>query len=360
MNKVDETYRPRIGSAQIKLLERLSNACAVSGDEGEVRKIVLEELKPHVDEIKVDALGNVLALQRGTGEAPRLKVMLDAHMDEVGFMITRDDGDGIFQFDIVGGLDARHLVGKPVWIGRDHVPGVIGAKPIHLTHDDEMHTPISIDTLRIDIGPGVDKVKIGDRVVFATCLTRLGPSLRGKALDDRIGVVTLIELLKHAPVNLDLLVSFSVQEEIGLRGARVAAFSFTPDIAFVLDCTPAYDQPTWDQKENVSYNTLLGSGPALYIADSATLSDPRLLRFLAQTADDLKIPYQYRQPGGGGTDAGSIHKQRAGIPCVSISVPCRYLHTPASIIRLEDWRNSLALLNAVLQRLTPDVLSVQR
>jgi endoglucanase len=355
---------PKIGVAQLRLLERLSNACAVSGDESEVRKIVLEEVRPHADEVKVDALGNVLAIKRGAaplaGEPPRLKVMLDAHMDEVGFMIVQDEGDGIFRFDTVGGFDQRLLVGKPVWVGKDHVPGVIGAKPVHLTKPEERKTAISLDVLRIDIGPGGNKVKVGDRATFATHFTRLGPSLLGKALDDRLGVASLIELLKNAPTNIDLLAAFTVQEEIGLRGARVAAYSLDPDLAFAIDSTPAYDLPVWDGSENAAYNTRLGGGPALYIADAGTLSDPRLVRFLAQTGDELGIPYQFRQPGGGGTDAGAIHKQRAGIPSASISVPGRYAHTAASLARLDDWQHTLSLLHAALTRLTPALLAVER
>ena len=205
---------PRIAAAQVRLLERLSNASGVSGDEGEVRKIVLEEIRPHADEIKVDALGNVLAV-RHAKTASAMRVMVDAHMDEVGFMLIKDEGEGIFRFDIVGGIDTRYLVGKPVWVGKERTPGVIGAKPIHLTEPDETKKPISLEVLRIDIGPSNGKLKIGDRAVFATQFTRLGANaLRGKALDDRLGVVTLIELLKHAPENVELLCNFAVQEEL--------------------------------------------------------------------------------------------------------------------------------------------------
>jgi putative aminopeptidase FrvX len=361
MEKTVTPYRPiRIEAAQTRLLERLCNACAVSGDEGEVRKIVLEEIRPVADEVKVDALGNVLAIRSAAEETPRLRVMLSAHMDEVGLMLTQDEGDGIFRFDIVGGIDPRQLVGKPVWIGRDHVPGVIGAKPIHLTEKREMESPISLDTLRIDVGPGGDKVKIGDRAAFATSFQRVGPSLRAKALDDRLGVAILIELLKNPPPGVDLLAAFSTQEEIGARGARVAAFAFDPDLALAVDSTPANDLPTWDGSENVAYNTRLGQGPALYIHDAGTLSDPRLIRHFMQTGDDLEIPYQLRQPGSGGTDAGAIHRQRAGIPSLSISVPGRYAHTAASIVRVGDWQNTLSLLHAGLSRLTPAVFSEER
>ena len=350
---------PAIRTAQLRLLEKLCNACAVSGDEGEVRKIVLEEVRPHVDEVSVDALGNVLALKAGAGDQ-RLQVMLAAHMDEVGFMLVSDEEDGYFRFDNVGGIDVRQLPGKPVRIGGEHVHGVIGAKPIHLTTEDERSHSISLDSLRIDVGPGNNRVKVGDRATFATRFARIGPSLRAKALDDRLGVATLIELVKHAPPNIDLLAAFTVQEEVGLRGARVAAYAFDPDVAIVLDSTPANDLPAWDGAENTRYNTRLGAGPAIYLADGATLSDPRLVRLFMETAEQVGLPYQIRQPGGGGTDAGAIHKQRAGIPSISVSVPGRYAHTAASIARLADWKNTLALVYHALQRITPELLAAER
>jgi putative aminopeptidase FrvX len=356
-----------IGNTQIKLLERLCNASAVSGDEGEVRQIVLEELKGHADEVRVDALGNVLATKHGTGEK-RLRVMLSAHMDEVGFMLVADEGEGLFRFETVGGMDIRQLPGKAVLVGREHVPGVIGARPIHLTTAEERKQKIPLEALRIDIGPGETKVKPGERAVFATRFqrggpgspTRAGPALLAKALDDRLGVVTLIELLKHAPAEIDMLAAFTVQEEIGLRGAKVAAYAFNPDMGIAVDATPAYDLPEWEGEENTTYNTRLGCGPAIYVADGATFSDPRLVRWLVETAEAAKIPHQLRQPGGGGTDAGAIHKTRAGIPSVTVSVPHRYSHTAISVARLEDWKNSLVLLQAALARLTPKLLKAER
>ena len=359
-----DAIAPEIGTEQLRLLERLCNACSVSGDEGEVRKIVLEQVRPAADEVKVDALGNVLATRHGQGEN-RLRVMLAAHMDEVGFMLTNDEEDGIFRFDTVGGLDARQLAGKAVLVGKDHVPGVIGAKPIHLTTGDELKQTITLDTLRIDLGPGNSgKVKIGDRAVFATQFAHLGPSIRAKALDNRLGVASLIELVKYAPVNLDLLAAFTVQEEVGLRGAHVAAYALNPDVAIVLDSTPANDLPPYDAgeqgSENTRYNTRLGAGPAIYVADRSTLSDPRLIRHFVQTAEESGIPYQLRQPGGGGTDAGAIHKQREGIPSLSVSVPGRYAHSAAGLARLEDWQNTLKLVYAALTGLYSEILSVER
>jgi endoglucanase len=214
-------------------------------------------------------LGNVLVTRRSRKEKA-LRVMLAAHMDEVGLMITNDEGDGLYRFEVVGGLDVWKLAGKAVWVGKEHVPGVIGLKPIHLTEGDELQRPITLEGLRIDLGPG-GKAKVGERAVFSTSFAQLGPSLRGKALDDRIGVATLIELVKQAPADVNLLAAFTVQEENGLRGAKVAAYAFDPDLAIVLDCTPAYDLPVWDGSENTRYNARLGDGPAIYVADASTL-----------------------------------------------------------------------------------------
>jgi tetrahedral aminopeptidase len=350
---------PNISNSQFKLLEKLCNACAVSGDEGEVRKIILEEVKPYADTVKVDALGNVLVTKNGAERSRSVKVMLDCHLDEVGFMLVAEDGDGLYRFELVGGIDVRQLPGKQVFVGKGKIPGVIGARPIHLTTAEERQKKIPLDQLRIDIGPA-GKAKVGDRATFATQFKRVGPSLMSKSIDNRIGCVILIDLLKNAPANIDLCLSFSVQEEIGLRGAKVAAFHFNPDMAIAIDSTPANDLPVHDGAENTFYNTKLGAGPAIYTFDMGTLNDPRLIRFLAEIGDEEKIPYQLRQPGGGGTDAGAIHRARAGVPTVSVSVPHRYTHTAISLARVDDWKNTLALLSAALKRITPELLVEER
>ncbi|HZU87445.1 MAG TPA: M20/M25/M40 family metallo-hydrolase [Anaerolineaceae bacterium] len=359
-NMTGNVSAPVIGAAQIALLERLSNACAVSGDEGEVRAIVLEQVKPYADEVKVDALGNVLVTHHAS-KPDALRVMLASHMDEVGFMIVDEEDGGLYRFEMVGGVDVRQLPGKMVWVGKQHIPGVIGMRPIHLTTADEREHSVPVESLRIDIGPGgAGKVKVGDRGTFATSFRQLGPSLCGKALDNRLGVTTLIELLKSAPANIELQLAFTVQEEIGLRGARVAAYALDPHLAIAIDSTPAHDLPMWDDSESVYYNTHLGEGPAIYVADIGTLSDPRLVQFLAQTAETLHIPYQIRQPGGGGTDAAAIHRQRAGIPSVSVSIPSRHPHTAALMARLSDWQNTVNLLHAFLVRVKPEILLAER
>jgi tetrahedral aminopeptidase len=342
------------------LVEKLSNASGVSGAEGSVRAIVKEQLDALKLIYRVDALGNVL-VEHSCGKPGALRIMLASHMDEVGLMIVEEDEGGLYRIEIVGGIDPRVLPGKTVWVGKQRLPGIIGARPIHLTEDDERKNPISIDSLRIDLGPGgAGKAKPGDRAVFATEFHSNGFSYSGKALDDRLGVAILLTILAEQQKDIDLLAAFTTQEEIGLRGARVAAYALNPDAAFAIDATPANDLPAWNDDENTGYNTRLGYGPAVYIADGSTLSDPRLVKLLRQTAQKENIPYQIRQPGGGGTDAGSIHKQRVGIPSISLSVPIRYAHTPCSIAWQSDIANTLYLIQTVLRKFPADLFSSSR
>jgi tetrahedral aminopeptidase len=366
-DKSAATQTPSIGQDQIDLLERLCNASGVSGDEGEVRKIVLEQVRPLADEVRVDALGSVLAVRHARGVENPLRVMLDAHMDEVGLLIVSDEDNGLYRFVKIGGIDDRALPGKMVVAGKDRIPGVIGAKAIHLTEPGETENKIPLDTLRIDIGPGGNRLKAGDRATFATPFRAAGPSIICKAFDNRVGCAVLIEVLRAAAEtgaldHLELMVAFAVQEEIGARGARVAAYSLDPEVAFAIDSTPASDLPRFDagedgEIEDAAYNVRLGHGPAIYLVDAGTLSDPRLARHLMATGDRHAIPYQVRQPGSGGTDAGTIHKTRAGVPAISMSVPARYLHTAASLARRADWENTQALLWRALEGLDREILA---
>jgi endoglucanase len=350
----------KITPAHLKLLERLSNADGVSGNEVNIRAIVRKEVEPYCDEIRVDAMGNLLALKRSKAANP-VKVLAAAHMDEVGFMIVDEDTDGLFSFEVIGGIDERQILAKTVTIGKEKIPGIIGSKPIHLMEESEMHSTVSQSAMRIDVGPAnSSKVKVGDYAAFATRFRQAGGTIFGKALDDRLGVASLIELLKNVPANVEFMAAFTVQEELGLRGARVAAYAFQPDFAFALDSTPAIDLPRPDGEENVQYNCRLNAGPAIYLADAGTISDPRLVRFLTGTAERNGIPYQFRQPGGGGTDAGSLHKTRAGIPTVSISIPGRYAHSPIMVARVQDWENSIRLMWHVFDTISLEILTVDR
>lgn len=276
-------------------------------------------------------------------------------------MLLHDDGKGLFRFAPVGAVDPRQFPGKQVWVGKEKLPGVIGMNPVHLASASERSALPDIDNLRIDIGPAnASKVKIGDRGTFATSFMRTGPSLRGKAIDDRLGVTSLITILRNAPENIDLLAAFTVMEENAVRGAQVAGYALNPDLAIALDCTPALDLPVWDGSENTQYRSCINKGPAIYNQHRDMLSDPRLIEFLKAVGEAYKIPYQLRQPGGGRTDASGIHRQRAGIPSISVSVPVRYLHTAVSIVQLKDWQNSVALLHAALLHITPDILKEPR
>lgn len=351
---------PEIGTAQIELLEKLSNASGVSGDETAIRRIVRDELSGIADELTVDVMGNLIAIKKAkTENAPR--VMIAAHMDEVGFMLNHKESDGIFRFATVGGIDPRALAGKAVRIGKNGVPGVIGACPIHLSPRSELENILTLNSLRIDVSPEVSEVEVGEYAVFATQFKRLGEiSLLGKAFDNRIGVATLIELVKNAPENVELIAAFTVQEEVGLRGAKAVAYRMNPDAAFVIDCTPANDQPAYDGSENVAYKSKLDEGPAIYVMDGRTLYDRRLVRYFSDLGDSYGIRYQYRQPQPGGTDAGPIHLTKEGIPTLSLSVPGRYAHTAAMVIRIADWQGYYQLLAVALRHFSLDLISGER
>jgi endoglucanase len=344
----------------LQLLKELTEAVGVSGAEGPVRAIVRKHVEPLAESIHVDALGSLLVTRRGEGRA-RLRVMLSAHMDEVGMMVVALGSEGLLKFETVGSIDDRQLLGKPVWVGTDRLPGFIGAKPIHLMAREEIEQAVKVDSMSIDIGAANKaaaeaKVKPGDWATFATPFRRLGPTIAAKALDNRLGVAALIELVQNPPPGIELLAAFTVQEEVGLRGARVAAFSLDPQAALALDCTPAYDLPGWDGEENTVYNTRLGAGPAIYAADARTLAHPGLLEHFIRTAEREGLPFQIRQPGGGGTDAGVIHVARAGIPSLSLSTPARYPHSAAGLASLADWRHTVQLAHAALSSLTARTL----
>jgi putative aminopeptidase FrvX len=335
------------------ILRELSEAVGVSGDEGDVRAILLDAVREHVDEVKVDALGNILAFQRGTGRR-RLRVMLAAHMDEVGLMVAGHDNDGFLRVRSVGGVDPRLLPGALLQVGSEHIPGVIGVKPIHLLKEEEGQRAPKIDDLVVDVGAqGKDEAKrlapLGTYVAFATRFRELGPTVTGKAFDDRVGCAVLVELLRGERFRFDVHAAFTVQEEVGLRGARVAAYAIEPDCAFALEGTIADDIP---KDKDVSPTTQLGCGPAITVMDRSYIADRRLVRLLTGTAEALDIPYQIKQPGIGGTDAGAIQPAREGVPAVTVAVPCRYIHGPAALMSLDDFDNTTRLMRESLSRLT--------
>ncbi len=335
-----------------ELLQKLSEATGVSGDETQVRLLIRDLIAPHVDEWRVDAMGNLLALKKGTGETD-WRVLVDAHMDEVGLMISNIGSDGMLDFLAVGGIQSQALLGKVVQVGPKRLSGVVGARPIHLLTGSQSDQTVSLDAMRIDIGASKKeqangKVKIGDRATFVTKYRESGNIAIGKALDNRAGCAALITILQGERYPFDLHALFSVQEEIGLRGAETAGYAVQPDLALVLECTPAYDLPN---KRDESPNVALGRGPSVYVMDSNAVQDPRLVSHILQTAATNDIPVQLRRPGGGGTNTGKLQRARAGIPAATIATPGRYLHSPAAMINLDDFANVIRLTDATLRGL---------
>jgi putative aminopeptidase FrvX len=339
-------------------LRELSEAVGVSGNEGDVRAVVLDAVREHVDEVQVDTMGNVLAFKRGSGD-PRMRVMLAAHMDEIGLMVVGHDDGGFLQVDAVGGIDARLLPGTTLQVGPERIPGVIGVKPIHLLEEAEEKKVPKLKDLVVDIGAkNKDEAKqlapLGTYIAFATQFRELGPTVSGKAFDDRAGCAVLVELLRGERFACDLHAAFTVQEEVGLRGAQVAAYAIAPDCAFALEGTIADDIP---KEKDVSPTTELGRGPAITVMDRTFVADRRLVRLLTSTAEELGIPYQIKQPGIGGTDAGAIHLARQGVPSVTVAVPCRYIHSPVALLSREDLENTVRLMRHALSRLTQRTLN---
>lgn len=331
------------------LLERLSHASGVSGNEGEVREIIKEAVRDHVDELQVDNLGNLIALKKGKQPGP--KVMIAAHMDEVGLMITWIEKNGMLRFTTVGGIDKRVLQGKAVLVGPNRLPGVIGSKPIHRQEPSERNKPLPVNQLFIDIGAkskeeAEKKVKVGDYAIFATKFGEFGAGkYKGKAMDDRVGCLVLIETLKNT-YNMPVYGVFTTMEEIGTRGAAVAAHAVDPDLGIVLEGTVCADF-MFDVPEGHATN--IGAGPALSLMDATSIANKAMVRHLVELAERNKIPYQFRRATSGGNDAGRISLTRKGVPACSISVPCRYIHSPVSVVSKSDIENTIKLLDTFLR-----------
>jgi endoglucanase len=331
------------------LLLELSNLDGVSGREDEVRSYIYRKAAERADAVYFDAMGSLIAVKGRDKKGPA--VMLAAHMDEVGLMVMGIDKSGLLKIDTVGSIDHRVLVSKTVRVGKDKVPGVIGAKPIHLQEPDEQKKPLKIKSLFVDIGAR-DKddaekaVARGDVAAFDTQASLFGQGcFKGKALDDRVGCAVLLRLLEM-DFDFPVYFAFTVQEEIGARGARTAAYSIKPSLALVFEGTTAGDLP--DAKEH-RQSTRLGKGPAITFMDRSVVVSRPLFRRLREVAESEGIPHQLRQMTTGGTDAGPIALSRTGVPAGVISVPCRYIHSPVSMLNLNDFEDTVKLASAVLR-----------
>ena len=317
-------------------LSTLTTLSGVSGNEYEVRSAIIEQLQSMGISYECDVMGNVIAKKGSRGP----KVLLDAHMDEVGLVITHIEKNGFLRFARVGGIDPRVLVSKRVLVGKEKLPGVIGAKAIHLQERDERSRVIPIDQLFIDIGAesleqAKSKVQPGDYVAFDTEYEELAPGIiKAKALDDRVGCALLFEVLKQDWQDIQLYAVFAVQEEIGLRGAKVAAFAVEPDMGIALEGTVCADIPGTDKEFQA---TRLGKGAAISIMDRGSIPNRAMLDQLVKIAENEAIPYQFREATSGGNDAGAIQQAKAGCPVASVSVPCRCIHTPCSIMSMSDF-----------------------
>jgi putative aminopeptidase FrvX len=339
-------------------LEKLSNANGVTGSEEEVRKLMVKLMKPYVDEITVDKLENVIAIKKGKKTAP--KVMLAAHMDEIGLMVKNITKEGFIKFTKMGGIDDRILQAQKVTVYTRKGPlqGIVGSKPPHIQKEEERKKIITFDELFIDIGAENQEdaknmgTAIGDPIGFDVKYTQISQNtVIGKAFDDRAGCAIMIETLnKLEKTETDCTVCAvgTVQEEVGLRGAATAAFGIDPDVGIALDVTVAGDVPG---VRDVDTTVKMGNGPTLTISDSGLITHPKVLRLLIDTAKEHKIPYQLETGLLGSTDAARISLTRQGVPSGTVSIGTRYIHSPVSMASLKDMEDSAKLTAAAIQKI---------
>jgi len=338
----------------VKLLKEIAEVAGAPGHEQRVREIVLREIKPLVNEVRVDNMGNVYAIKKGKNDK---RVMIGAHMDEIGFMVTHIDDAGFVRFHTLGGFDPKTLTSQRVIIhGKKDVIGVMGSKPIHvMSAEEKAKTPKSTDYF-IDLGmnkKAVEKiVSIGNPITRERGLIEMGNCVNCKSLDNRLAVFILIEslrALKDKEVPYDIYGVFTVQEEVGIRGANVAALEIKPDFGFGLDTTIAFDVPGAKPEEVV---TKLGNGTAIKIMDSSTICDYRMIKYMENTANKHKIKTQKEILTAGGTDTAGIQRMNPGGAIAgAISIPTRHIHQVIEMANKEDIRGSIDLLTHCLEEL---------
>jgi len=338
-------------------LEKLSNVCGVTGNEVSVRELLIQLMEPYADEIIVDRLENVIAVKQGKQGKP--KIMLAAHMDEVGLMVKTVTKEGFLQFSKVGGIDDRILPAQRVvvYTKKGVYNGVIGSKPPHIQKEEERRKVLAVDDLFIDIGAENREaaermgVTVGNSVVFDTKYAALsGSMVMGKAFDNRAGCLAMVETLRLlGETDCTVCAVGTVQEEVGLRGAGTAAFGVDPDVALALDVTIAGDVPGVRE-----YDTIVktGKGPALTVSDSGLITHPKVLRWLLDAAEEEKIAIQLESGLMGSTDAARISLTRQGIPSGTISIPTRYIHSPTAMLNMQDVENSAKLAVAAIHRVS--------
>ena len=341
----------------VEILEELSNANGVTGREDEVRNIIKNFMKPYADEIREDKLGNLIAFKKGKADAPT--IMIAAHMDEVGLMIKNIKKKGFLQFTKIGGIDDRVILAQKVIVQTDKglLPGVIGSKPVHIQKEEEKKKVIDSDKLFIDVGARdkeeVEKmgVQVGDVVSFDTKFTQIGNGVvLGKAFDDRVGCTVMVETFRKLEnIDCNVYAVGTIQEEVGLRGATIAAFQIEPDIGIALDSTVAGDMPGIGEGDAPAK---MGEGPVLTVADAGLIAHPKVLRLLIDSAKENKIVYQLETGIRGATDAARIALSREGVPSGVISVAARYIHSPSGIVDISDIEKAVQLTIATIKNVS--------
>ncbi len=330
------------------LLKKICTARGISGDEGSVREIIINEIKDFADEYYTDNLGNLIVFKKGK-KRPVKKLMISAHMDEVGLIVTDVTGDGYLRFDEVGGIDRRVLPGRRV-VFSNGVSGVIGVKPIHLCTSDERNAIPKYGSMFIDIGAesredALTHISLGACACFEPLYEDNGFTIKSKAIDDRAGCFMMIKMLR-TELEYDMYFTFAVQEEVGLNGAKTAAYSVNPDFAIVLESTTAADVPGVAEAKQVCN---VGDGAVIGYMDRRTIYDRGMINGAVRLSEEKGIKLQFKRAVAGGNDAGVIHQSRSGVRTLAISLPCRYLHAQQSLIAksdIDDVYNLALLLSA--------------
>jgi endoglucanase len=336
------------------LLRKLVEMSGIPGHEDRVRQLIISELKPLVDDIQTDQMGNVIGLKKGTGKAPsggRKKLMLAAHMDEIGFIVSHIDDKGFMRIHALGGFDPRTLMAQRVTVmGKRDLPGIIGSKPVHILTEEEKKKSLDIKDYFVDVGLPKEQVEelvqIGDPVTMHRKMEEIGESLTCKTFDDRVGVYCMVEAVRKAKKSpCDLYVVASTQEEVGVRGALAAASGIEPDVGIAVDVTLANDVPGASGPDEISH---LGKGTSIALLNGSHISNPKMVARFKELADKKKIPYQVDVLPRGGTDASAIQRTKGGPAVMTLSIPCRYVHTTVEMVNKADVQATIDLLAAYI------------
>lgn len=337
----------------LELIKKLSLLNGTSGREDEVRAFIIDEVKDFADSIETDPLGNLIVFKKGK-MTPKNRIMLDAHADEVGFMITNINSDGTLGFERIGGIDKRVMIGRAVTVGDNGINGVIGIKPIHFVKgDDRLAMP---EKMYIDIGADTAQeaeklVSPGDCAYFNSDFVEFGDGfIKGKALDDRAGCAILINMIK-SELPYDMYFNFATGEEVGLGSAGTAAYRINPDYAIVVETTTAADLADVPENKKVCK---LGEGAVISFMDRRTIYPKKLFDRAFELAKRDGIKAQVKSAVAGGNNAGIIHKTVGGIKTITVSMPCRYLHSPSCVLKIEDIIESEKIIRALAEDFAND------